>query len=128
MLYERNWTKQQVLDLFAVIDWMMRVPQPLQRQLLEEIRELERERAMPYMNPFQKLGLEEGLQQGRQEGRKEGRQAALCNMLEIQLEHRFGQLPQGVRERLRRAGPDDLQAWGIAVLSAANLNEVFSSR
>lgn len=128
LLYERDWSKQDVIDLFAVIDWMMRVPPPLQRQLLNDIRELEKERAMPYMNPFQKLGLEEGLQQGRREGRQEGRQQALCDLLEIQLEQRFGEIPQLVRDRLRRAGPDDLRAWGAAILSAPSLERVFSRR
>jgi hypothetical protein len=116
LLYERNWTKQRVIDLFAVIDWMMQIPARFQHQLLGDIRELEKERAMPYMNPFEKLG--------RQQGRKE----ALCDMLEIQLERRFGPLPPPVRERLQQAEPDDLKAWGSALLDAPSLERVFLPR
>jgi hypothetical protein len=116
LLYERNWTRQQVIDLFAVIDWMMQVPPPLQNQLLGDIRELERERAMPYMNPFEKLG------------REEGRQQALCEILELQLEHRFGNVPQAVRDRVHGADADTLMAWAKTLLTAPSLEQVFSSR
>jgi hypothetical protein len=116
LLYERNWTRQQVIDLFAVIDWMMQVPAPLQDQLLGDIRELERERAMPYMNPFEKLG------------REEGRQQALRDILESQLEQRFGRLPPEVRNRVHDAEADDLKVWCLALLEAPSLEHVFSSR
>lgn len=95
---------------------MMQLPTLFQREFLGAIREFERENAMPYMNPFEKLG--------REEGRKE----ALCNLVEIQLAQRFGQLPQTVRERLAGADADDLQAWGKALLNAPSLEQVFVSR
>ena len=26
LLYERDWGKQQIIDLFAIIDWLMNLP------------------------------------------------------------------------------------------------------
>ena len=37
VLLERGWERQRVVDLFAVIDWMMRLPDDLARQLSENI-------------------------------------------------------------------------------------------
>lgn len=116
LLYERNWDKQRIIDLFAVIDWMMQLPRSLQDQLLDDIAKLEEEHSMPYMNPFEKRGIERG---GRQ---------ALCHLLERQLEQRFGQLPQSVRNRIHDAATDDLQMWGLALLDAPSLERVFSPR
>jgi hypothetical protein len=33
LLYERDWDKQRIIDLFSVLDWMIQVPPELQRQL-----------------------------------------------------------------------------------------------
>lgn len=109
LLYQRDWDKQRIIDLFSVIDWMMQLPRRLQNRLLDDIAELERERSMPYMNPFEKRGIERGLR----------------DLLEIQLEQRFGQLPETVHERLQHAEAADLQAWGRALLDAPSLDRVF---
>jgi len=33
LLYECDWDRQRIVDLFAVIDWLLRLPQDLERQL-----------------------------------------------------------------------------------------------
>jgi len=40
LLYERDWGKQQIIDLFAVIDWLMTLPPELEKQLWTSISEL----------------------------------------------------------------------------------------
>jgi hypothetical protein len=122
LLYERNWNKQQIIDLFSVIDWLMQIPARFQKQLWHELRDLEKDRDMPYMNMFEKFGREQGLE----EGRKEGRQAALSEILEVQLEKRFGELPQHVHDRLHQAEAVDLLAWAAALVDAPSLDRVFS--
>ena len=37
LLYQRKWDKQRVIDLFGVIDWMMRLSEELEQQLWQEI-------------------------------------------------------------------------------------------
>jgi len=36
-LYRQGWDRQRVLDLFAVIDWMMRLPDALEQRLWQDI-------------------------------------------------------------------------------------------
>ena len=59
--------------------------------------------------------------EGRHEGRHEGRQA----VLERLLRRRFGLLPPGVAERLRRASAGEIEAWADNVLDADTLDDVF---
>jgi hypothetical protein len=118
MLYERNWDKQRIVDLFNIIDWMMQIPPSLEAQLLRDIARLERKNGMPYMSSFERQGLERGLARGRQEG--------LSTLLALQLSKRFGALPESVQDRLARATPAQLQAWGEAVLDAPTLDSVLS--
>jgi flagellar biosynthesis/type III secretory pathway protein FliH len=124
MLYERAWDKQRIVDLFNVIDWMMQIPQQMQSELLDQIDELERGRAMPYISSFERRGLERGLERGRMEGQ----QQALSALLRFQLARRFGTLPPAIQQRLGQASPAELQAWGEAVLDAPTLDDVFMPR
>jgi hypothetical protein len=133
-LYERNWDKQRVVDLFNIIDWMMQIPRSLQLQLMRDIALLERKKNMPYLNSFERLGLERGMKRGREQGlekglelgRQKGRQQALCELVGIQLKKRFGALPPSVQERLQHATVAQLQDWGEAVLDSPDLDSVFA--
>jgi hypothetical protein len=111
-LFQRDFNRQRIIDLFNIIDWMMRIPEPLQLQLMRDIGELERSNDMPYISSFQRLG------------RKEGQQ----DILRCQLEKRFGALPPAIQARLEKAKPEDMKAWAEAVLDAPTLDSVFKRR
>ena len=68
-------------------------------------------------NPF----LREAFDKGWQEGRQEGEHVLLVK----QLEQRFGPLPDEVLRRLETAAPELLEQWGLALLAARTLDEVF---
>jgi hypothetical protein len=72
-------------------------------------------------------GLEEGLQKGLQEGRQEGRQAGEAALLLRQLARRFGPLPDSVAERVRTADVVPLEEWGLRILDAETLDDVFGA-
>ena len=120
LLYERNWDKQRIIDLFGVIDWLMRLPTDLEQRLLQEVYTLERKVIMPYVTSAERFGVEKGRQEGRQEG-----EAALLKRL---LARRFGALPDAVQVRLTTADVDQLEEWAIKVLDAESLDEVFDQR
>ena len=63
LLYKRNWERQRIIDLFAVLDWMMRLPDDLQRGLWQKLSHLERNRHMPYVTSVERIGIEKGLKQ-----------------------------------------------------------------
>lgn len=44
LLYERDWTRQRILDFFSVLDWMMRLPKELEQRLWQDIENIEGER------------------------------------------------------------------------------------
>jgi hypothetical protein len=47
--------------------------------------------------------------------------------LQKQLERRFGALPPWVSERLAQATPEQLEAWGLDLLDAADLGDLFQT-
>ncbi|MEF8729750.1 MAG: DUF4351 domain-containing protein [Accumulibacter sp.] len=120
LLYERNWDKQRIIDLFGVIDWLMRLPTELEQRLLQEVYTLERKVIMPYVTSAERFGIEKGRQEGRQEGE--------ASLLKRQLARRFGTLPDAVQVRLTTATIDQLEEWAIRVLDAESLDAVFDQR
>ena len=60
-LYERGYHKEDVRQLFRFIDWMMKLPDGLARQLKERITEYEEEQKMPYVTSIERMGIEQGV-------------------------------------------------------------------
>lgn len=46
MLYERNYSRENILELFRFIDWLMRLPTALEKELRREIDAYEEERGI----------------------------------------------------------------------------------
>jgi flagellar biosynthesis/type III secretory pathway protein FliH len=72
-LYQRDYTREQILAWFRVLDWMLRLPEDLDREFREELIAFEEETQMPYVTSVERIGIQKGLQQGLEQGRQEGR-------------------------------------------------------
>lgn len=127
LLYERSWDKQRVIDLFGVIDWMMQVPPELQRQLWQNIEQLERNRAMPYITSVERIGIEKGIEQGMRQGMQQGIQQGETAVLERQLTRRFGPLSPETRNRLADATLEQIEHWADNILDAQSVEDVFAN-
>lgn len=129
LLYQHGWHRQRIALLFKVIDWMMALPDPLQERYWQAVLQLEKERKMEFLSPFElkaldkgmKKGLEQGLEQGLKQGRKEGTAALLARLLT----RRFGPLPKTVHNRLAAASVAQLEIWSDALAEAESLKQVF---
>lgn len=125
MLYGRNWDKQQIINLFSVIDWMMNLPEVLQLQLWQEIEHFERNCAMPYITSVERIGINKGIQQGRAEGKIEGKLEGEAVLLERLITRKFGPLSDDTQARLKTATLDQIEQWAENILDAETLEDVF---
>jgi len=129
LLYEQGWERQRVIDLFAIIDWMLALPKELEHKVWQDIDEIERKAQMKYVTSVERLAVERGHSTGKLEGKLEG---LLEGKLEGKLEtltrlltRRFGPLPEWVAHRLSAGTGEQLDLWSESVLDAATLAEVF---
>ena len=84
-------------------------------------------------NPFLRDIFEEGRQEGHQEGHKEGRQEGRQEgqiegervLVRRQLARRFGVLPAWAEQHIAAADTTALEQWGLRLLDATSLEEVF---
>jgi len=77
-LYEKGYQRQDIINLFRFIDWVMRLPKELERSFWQEVTQYEEEKKMPYVTSGERIGLKKGLQQG------------LLSGIKVSLEVKFG--------------------------------------
>ena len=63
-MYERGYEQTLILELFRLIDWMIRLPKGLEADFRRELYAYEEQRRMPYVTTVEQAGIEKGLQQG----------------------------------------------------------------
>lgn len=52
-LYRRGYARQDILELFRFIDWVLALPEALEQQLWTEMRQFEEEKRMRYVSSFE---------------------------------------------------------------------------
>lgn len=62
-MYERVHERSLILEIFRLIDWMMRLPAALEADFRQELYAYE-EQHMPYVTTVEQAGIEKGLQRG----------------------------------------------------------------
>jgi hypothetical protein len=113
-LYERGYARQDVLELFRFIDWVLTLPEGLEARFRTELARFEEETQMPYITSIERMGIEQGIQQGE------------IILLKRQLTRRFGSLPAWVEQCLVQASRQELESWADRVLEAQRLGDIFT--
>src|SRR5438876_5025324 len=78
----------------------------------------------PFGHYWLEKGRDEGLEKGRDEGLEKGRDEGQRQLLQVQLEQRFGPLSPAVRERLQSCSGEKLIQLGKAFVQAQSLREL----
>ncbi len=101
-LYGRGYSREDVFELFRLLDWLLTLPEDMERSFRENLSELEQESEMRYVTSIERLSREEG----REEGRKEGNQILLSLA-----EEKFGPLDESVKKTLQAASLEQVMEW-----------------
>ena len=99
LLYERGYSRSDILELCRIIDWMVRLPDALEREFLAEVYEIEEAKKMPYVTSAERFGIEKGKLEGKLAGKLEGEIAVLLR----QMDRKYG--PKAVSAYRALAGP-----------------------
>jgi hypothetical protein len=115
-LYERGCSKEDILELFRLIDWLVQLPQEQEVEFRRQVAEYEAQKHMPYITSIERLG--------RQEGWREGaiitRQHAVLDALEI----RFGEVADAIRQRIEAVREEPrLRALHKSAIQAGSVEE-----
>ncbi len=89
-LYERGYQRQDVLNLFQFIDWVMALPAELEASFWQEVQQYQQEKQMQYVTTIERIGIQKGLDQGIQQGIQQGLREGFLSGIELGLELKFG--------------------------------------
>jgi Domain of unknown function (DUF4351) len=110
-LYQRGYPRQDVIQLFRFLDWLIILPEALEQQFWQELRAFEEEQNMPYITSVERIGFERGLQHER-------------TLILRQLTRRVGDLPTDIATQVQALPLPQLEALGDALLDFNALSDL----
>lgn len=81
-LFERGYDRDDIRKLFRLVDWMMTLPEELQRGFEEQLSRYQEERQMPLLSRMELRAMQRGIEQGAVQNARE----AVLEVLEIRFE------------------------------------------
>ena len=78
-LYERGYRREDVINLFHFIDWLMRLPEEMEESFWAEMHQYEEGKKMEHITSVERMGIKKGIQQGIQQSARE----AVIDILEV---------------------------------------------
>jgi len=119
LLYQRGYTRERIIQLFRLIDWMMILPQELKTQFETELSQYEEEQKMPYITSIERSGIEKGTLKTAKE-----------SVIEV-LETRFNEIPDSMANTLNNINDinrlKQLHKQAILIESLASFESLLSS-
>jgi hypothetical protein len=98
LLYERGYHRQEIANLYKVIDLMMALSENLQLSYEDKLATYQEERKMPLLTNIEQRALVRGQQIGQERAAKETNQQNIIDLLE----RRFGDLPESLVKNLKQ--------------------------
>jgi hypothetical protein len=121
-LYEKGYQRQEILDLYRFIDWVMILPEPLEREFWQELQAFEEERKVTYVTNAERFGFERGIEQGIEQGVTQEARSFVFRLLS----RRIGMLAPNIESQIATLSISQLESLGEALLdfsTAADLDE-----
>ena len=115
-LYRLGYEKQDVIQLFDFIDWVMALPEELEEELWAEVQKIEEERKMEYVSSVERIGIRKGMQQGMQE--------EALRLLSRQIARRFQASSDSVQPIFAGLTTEQLEELGERFIEAENLDQI----
>ncbi len=107
MLYEREYDRQDILNLFRFLDWILELPEGLKQEFKSDLKRYEQEKQMRYITSIERMGIAEGLEQGLERQR---------SLILRQLYRRVGVVPDYLTDRIRNLPITQLETLAESLL------------
>ena len=70
-LYERGYQRQRILELFRFVDWLLHLPEDLDKQFRQQLQTHEATMGTPYITSIERHGIKLGIEQGIEQGERQ---------------------------------------------------------
>lgn len=90
-LYEQGFEREDIINLFGFIDWMLSLPIELEQEFWQEIRNFEESRRMQYITSVERIGFQKGIEQSQNQIKQ-----VLLKSISLGLKLKFGEMGQNL--------------------------------
>jgi len=123
-LYEKGFSRQDILSLFRFIDWVMILELEEEQEFWQTLKSYEEERRMPYITTVERMGYESGLKEGVQQGVRQGLQEGQRSFLIRLLKRRVGELPETLQTQIEDLSLEAIVQLGEDLLDFTQLADL----
>ncbi|MEZ4526613.1 MAG: DUF4351 domain-containing protein [Desulfobacterales bacterium] len=131
-LYQKGFSRQDVISLFRFIDWVMALPEKDENLFWEDLSTLEKEEKMPYVTSVERIGFKRGFlegtkqgeKQGEKRGEKRGEKTGQVNLLARLIARKFRSTVSKESPKLKKLDAKDLVRLGEKLFVFETLEEV----
>ena len=118
-LYRKGFSKQEIINLFRFIDWIMALPETEEKLFWQGLSEMEEEDKMPYMSSVERIGFDRGIKEGFI-------QAFLQQSMMVAkiIAKKFRSQAEDELPKLRKLSSDDLMELGEKLFDFDSLAEL----
>ncbi len=95
-LYEQGYSKNDILQLFRLIDWILVLPVELAQSFDQQLNNYEEEKRMPYITSIERHGIEKGIEQGIEQGMLNKARESVIEVLEV----KFNSIPNDLKQTI----------------------------
>ena len=121
-LYEKGYSKEDILLLYKFIDWLVSLPEELTEEFHEEIKKYEEVKKMPYITTAERIGMKKGIEIGIQQGLVMEAQEMVLSAIEAKL----GYVPEEVAKKVKEVfDREKLKEAHKEIIKASDLEQVF---
>jgi hypothetical protein len=107
MLYRRGYSRKDIIQLFRLIDWLIKLPDALEEIFWEEI-EKEEEQGMPYVTSVERIGEKRGM---------------LALILK-RMKRKFGEIEPELEQQLEKLSTEQLDALDDVIADFSTVAQV----
>ncbi|MEZ4528402.1 MAG: DUF4351 domain-containing protein [Desulfobacterales bacterium] len=127
-LYRKGFSRQDVINLFRFIDWVMALPEREDEIFRDEVLAIEKEKKMPYVTSVERIGFKRGVlvgekrgeARGEARGKKEGQISLLAKLIARKYKSRASEESR----ILKKLGMRDISGLGEKLFDFETLDEV----
>jgi Domain of unknown function (DUF4351) len=101
MLYKRGWSRQEIIDLYRFLDWVLTLPPELEAAYQQDLKTYEEENNVAYISSIERTG--------EARGRAEGAFTLVSSLLRRQL----GVMPEATSETIKGLPIDQLEQLAL---------------
>lgn len=119
-LYEQGFSREDIINLYALIDWMMTLPDELEQEFQRELSQYEESKKMRYVTSIER----KGEQRGEIKGKLLGKMLATQQLVIRQLKRRLGEINSSLVEQVEGLAIESLEQLGEDLLDFSNVTDL----